>query len=225
MLRLFLLSLLGFVPSGLLSAPAPDMFTGRITVVDGDSLRVCGHEVRIFGIDAHEGRQSCQTQVGKSWPCGAEATRALQTVSGRQAGCQLRDIDRYDRLVATCTVDGTDLGAWMVAQGWALAYSQYSTRYVALERQAAAAAIDMHAGRFNRPSDWRRAQRARAAQVDAAAPSGCAIKGNISRSGSRIYHMPGQEHYARTRISPSKGERWFCSEAEARSAGWRRAKR
>ena len=50
------------------------------------------------------------------------------------------------------------------------------------------------------------------------------IKGNISGNG-RIYHMPGQYDYARTRINTGKGERWFCSEAEARAAGWRAAKR
>ncbi len=54
---------------------------------------------------------------------------------------------------------------------------------------------------------------------------GCKIKGNISlNSGERIYHVPGQEHYAKTRISVSKGERWFCSEVEARAAGWRKAR-
>lgn len=55
--------------------------------------------------------------------------------------------------------------------------------------------------------------------------SGCVIKGNRSGSGNRIYHMPGQADYDRTVISESKGERWFCSETEARAAGWRRAKR
>ena len=52
----------------------------------------------------------------------------------------------------------------------------------------------------------------------------CRIKGNISRYG-RIYHVPGGYYYDRTRIDPSKGERWFCSEAEARTAGWRRSRR
>ena len=52
----------------------------------------------------------------------------------------------------------------------------------------------------------------------------CAIKGNINASGEHIYHMPGQAYYDRTEITPSKGERWFCSEAEARAAGWRRSK-
>ena len=57
-----------------------------------------------------------------------------------------------------------------------------------------------------------------------AAPGDCVIKGNISSNG-QIYHLPGQENYADTRIDTSRGERWFCSEVEARAAGWRRARR
>jgi hypothetical protein len=56
--------------------------------------------------------------------------------------------------------------------------------------------------------------------------SDCDIKGNVSyNKGQRIYHMPGQEDYDETRISPNRGERWFCSEAEARAAGWKKATR
>lgn len=51
-------------------------------------------------------------------------------------------------------------------------------------------------------------------------PSGCLIKGNIGKNG-RIYHVPGSPSYAQTQIDESKGERWFCTEAEARTAGWR----
>ncbi len=53
----------------------------------------------------------------------------------------------------------------------------------------------------------------------------CVIKGNISDKGERIYHVPGDEFYSRTVITPSRGERWFCSEAEAVKAGWRKSKR
>lgn len=54
----------------------------------------------------------------------------------------------------------------------------------------------------------------------------CNIKGNISiNTGEHIYHVPGQEHYWETKISPQYGERWFCSEDEARAAGWRKARR
>ena len=53
----------------------------------------------------------------------------------------------------------------------------------------------------------------------------CRIKGNIStKTGERIYHVPGQRFYEQTRIDPGKGERWFCSEEDARRAGWRKSK-
>jgi len=56
--------------------------------------------------------------------------------------------------------------------------------------------------------------------------SGCDIKGNVSiDTGERIYHMPGQKFYDDTKISTEWGERWFCSEDDARKAGWRKSKR
>jgi hypothetical protein len=57
-------------------------------------------------------------------------------------------------------------------------------------------------------------------------PGACTIKGNISvNTGERIYHVPGGEYYDPTKINTDDGERWFCTEAEARAAGWRRSRR
>lgn len=54
----------------------------------------------------------------------------------------------------------------------------------------------------------------------------CEIEGNISlEGGERIYHVPGQDHHEETTIRTDYGERWFCTEAEARAAGWRRVRR
>lgn len=53
----------------------------------------------------------------------------------------------------------------------------------------------------------------------------CLIKGNVSRSGEKIYHTEGQANYARTVIDPEHGEAWFCTPAEAEAAGWRAALR
>lgn len=54
----------------------------------------------------------------------------------------------------------------------------------------------------------------------------CLVKGNVSmNSGMKLYHVPGMEDYVNTRIDPEKGERWFCTEQEALSAGWVRAPR
>ncbi len=54
--------------------------------------------------------------------------------------------------------------------------------------------------------------------------SGCDIKGNISYdTGEKIFHVPGQEFYYDTKINPDYGERWFCTEQEAISSGWRKS--
>ena len=119
----------------------------------------------------------------------------------------------------------------MVRHGWALAYRHYSTAYVADEDAAHVAGEGIWRGTFDAPWDWRRGQRQGAAQVQSqpqavsgATASQCVIKGNISSKGERIYHVPGGEYYDATRIDTSKGERWFCTEAEAVAAGWRRSK-
>ncbi|GEP06503.1 hypothetical protein [Methylobacterium oxalidis] len=85
------------------------------------------------------------------------------------------------------------------------------------------------AGTFQEPQEWRRAKREQgvATRPEAAAPrvsGGCQIKGNISRKGETVYHLPGTRDYERTRIDEAGGERMFCSEDEAKAAGWRPAR-
>ena len=206
------------------SASAHARIAGPATVTDGDSLRVSGSRIRLFGIDAPESQQTC-VAGGQRWRCGLSATRALRkAIAGRPVVCTERDRDRYGRIVAVCRVGGRDINAWMVSQGLALAYRKYSRAYVAQERAAKAARRGLWRGDFVAPWDWRRGQRL-AAAAPAARTGDCRIKGNISRSGKRIYHVPGAQYYDRTRIDTSKGERWFCSESQALAAGWRRAKR
>lgn len=51
----------------------------------------------------------------------------------------------------------------------------------------------------------------------------CEIKGNISSTNEKIYHLLGCGSYEKTVIDESAGERWFCSEQDAVAAGWRKA--
>lgn len=53
---------------------------------------------------------------------------------------------------------------------------------------------------------------------------GCMIKGNINSKGEKIYHCPLWRDYDKTVIDTANGERWFCTEEEARAAGWRKPK-
>ena len=199
--------------------------SGRARVIDGDTLDLGGARIRLHGIDAPESAQRCRAQ-GRFWACGREATRALaRLIRGKRVTCGERDRDRYGRIVAVCTAAGQDLNAWMAAGGWALAYRQYSRAYVAPERRARAARRGVWRGEFVPPWDWRRGKRLAGTQATALKANGrCNIKGNIGRSGTRIYHVPGGRYYDVTRIDTSRGERWFCTQGEARAAGWRRSR-
>lgn len=207
------------------AAFAQDVVSGPARVIDGDTIEIRGKRIRLHGIDAPESAQTCSDASGQSYSCGRAATQALAAGIGRaQVSCRARDRDRYGRLVAVCHVGGADLNAWMVRNGHAMAYRRYSPDYVRHENAARAARVGIWQGRFVAPWDWRRTHGAGNSRTPARR-EGCAIKGNVSSSGERVYHVPGQSHYGATRISEANGERWFCSEAEARTAGWRRARR
>lgn len=199
--------------------------TGRASVIDGDTLEIHGQRIRLSGVDAPEAGQPCFHANDKPWRCGQIAALALADRIGHApVSCRRTGTDPYGRMVAICRNGGEDLGEWMVAQGWAFAYRRYSDAYVADEDRARASGLGIWSSRLVKPWDWRQDQRVVQRNDANAGPGGCAIKGNINERGEKIYHVPGGRWHARTGIDESRGERWFCSEAEARTAGWRRAR-
>lgn len=215
----------------LLLAPpvlASDQITGPMRVIDGDTIEVAGQRLRLHGIDAPEHNQMCGGGGAPLWPCGSWATGEVRArYNGKAVDCEALETDRYGRTVARCFVNGEDMGSALVQSGLAFAYLKYSLDYVGDERDAAQFGRGLHAVGVQSPAAFRSVER-RIRQVwnASAAPKGCAIKGNISQTSHElIYHVPGQVWYADTRINTGKGERWFCSEDEARAAGWRRAQR
>lgn len=231
-LRAFLAFVAVGLPSSQLSA-APSTFAGVGRAQDGDSLMVGETEVRLYGIDAPEWGQVC-TRGGQPWDCGAVAAHELaKLVTGKHVSCIAFDTDQYRRTVAKCTADGVEVNRTMVALGYAVAYRHYSSAYVSAEEGAKANRHGLWAGTFELPSMFRREERAqpaersrRPARAEALpsyrqsqAPSaGCAIKGNRGSHGW-IYHLPGMPYYDRTHA-----EEWFCTEAQAQAAGYRRAR-
>lgn len=216
-LRSLIVLALVVLPLPLLAAD----LTGRARAVDGDTLEVAGQKVRLFGIDAPELDQLCD-RGGRRWACGAAARDALAGIVGRQRlACAVQDIDRYGRSVAVCSAGGEDVAALMVRQGMAIAYRRYSGRYANAEAAARAEGIGLWTSTYIQPEQYRAEGRA----PDPLPAGECRIKGNIGRSGSRIYHLPGQADYDATRINERAGERWFCTEADARAEGFRRAAR
>lgn len=223
--------LVGSLIIGALAVPAQaEMFAGTAEVKDGDSLVVDGRQVRLFGIDAPELVQTCQTD-GKEWSCGEEAKLNLKTlVEGKRVECSSNAVDIHGRHLSVCSIGDSSLNATMVEYGWAVAYRDYSSDYVANETRAKANRTGIWSSTFVAPSEFRhgpeiaaeiRQQRStpqRGQQAQQTKSYGCAIKGNRNRKGQWIYHLPGMPYYNVTRA-----EEMFCSEAEARAAGYRRA--
>jgi endonuclease YncB( thermonuclease family) len=126
---------------------------GRPRWVDGDSFFLGQTEVRMKGIDAPEGRQTC-TRDGREWRCGEDAKRALQRLAGNQPiSCEIHSTDQHGRRLATCyAASGANLNAGMVADGLAVAFGSYERE----EREAKAARRGLWGSEFERPQDWRR---------------------------------------------------------------------
>jgi endonuclease YncB( thermonuclease family) len=139
------------------SAERQPPIVGQAWTVDGDSLRMGGRSIRLDGLDAPEWDQSCLDANGKAWRCGRAATRALrERIRGQTVSCQPRATDRYGRTIAVCALaDGSDLNAWMVRQGWAIA-SGFSGVYAGEEAEAKAAKRGIWEGTFITPARGRR---------------------------------------------------------------------
>ena len=116
---------------------AEKRITGQIQVIDGDTFDVGGTRVRLFGIDAPEGDQTCTDARGQSLRCGAFVTTQVRDAyRGKRAICKQVDTDRYGRSVARCVVGNVDVGQNLVASGLAFAFAKYSRDYVAVEKTA-----------------------------------------------------------------------------------------
>jgi endonuclease YncB( thermonuclease family) len=219
-------------------------FRGVPRIVDGDTLVVEGFKIRLNGIDAPETDQLCLDQDGKHWACGITARdRLIAKVDGREVKCASSGNDQYGRVLAGCSVAGEDIQKWLVREGLALSFVNYSHLYDPDEAAAKKEKTGMWAGAFIAPWDWRHRNKLTEIKGAYAVPVGsqaellgsvsaaaapdpnCSIKGNVNREGERIYHEPGMRGYARTRMDKGNGERWFCSELEAEAAGWRKAMR
>jgi endonuclease YncB( thermonuclease family) len=131
------------------------------TITDGDTLKQGDVTYRLWGIDAPEAKQVCPD----GWPAGSLATSRLQALTaGRSVVCQEKDRDRYGRIVAICRASGEDLGAILVREGLAWAFTRFSVHYVDQQEEARIANRGVHAHDRQPAWEWRAQQRTKSGQ-------------------------------------------------------------
>jgi endonuclease YncB( thermonuclease family) len=138
-----------------IGAALADDFTGRASIIDGDTLEIRGARIRLGGIDAPESTQLCRSGDSLQYRCGAMSANDLDAfIATRSVNCMPFSLDRYGRTLATCSVDGVDLGEWLVRSGLALDWPQYSKgRYDAAQHDAEHVGRGIWKGSYVEP--WR----------------------------------------------------------------------
>jgi endonuclease YncB( thermonuclease family) len=109
------------------AAPNMTPFSGRVWVIDGDTLDVGRSRIRLFGIDAPELSQR-----------GGYKARAhmIRLAGGKRAEVVPTATDCYGRIVARVWLGDLDLSACMVRDGYAVAMSRWHSDYDGAEREA-----------------------------------------------------------------------------------------
>lgn len=207
-------------------------------VIDGDTIEisaiggpaiggVSGQKVRFIGIDTPE-TVDPRVPVACFGKEASDETKSL--LEGKSAILEkdISETDKYGRLLRYVFVDGLFVNDYLVRQGFAQVSTyppdiKYQDQFLAAQKEARDNNRGLWStcqGNINEPTQSTQPI------VSSQPPPGsnCLIKGNISSSGEKIYHLPGQQYYSKTQIDEFKDEHWFCTEEEALAAGWRKSK-
>lgn len=168
-----------------------------VGVSDGDTITVLRdgrdqYKIRLYGIDAPESGQ----------PHGKASKSNLGAlVFGKTVDVDPTDTDKYGRTVARISVDGTDVNAEQLRDGYAWLYRQYCdgpmcSQWAGLEAQAKASRVGLWSDKEPvAPWEWRHGGKASAPKSSGpilVAAGGGPYHGN-TKSG--VFHQPGCRNF------------------------------
>ncbi len=208
----------------------------RVTrVIDGDTIQIdTGDTVRYIGIDTPE-----TNHPRKGVECfGKEAklkNTALVLSQFVRLEKDISETDRYGRLLRYVFLESDSKSELFINEALARqGYARVATyppdiKYQDLFLEAEQAARQNKRGLWSKDTcNGQTTLQTHEVMTfpTVPAPTGnCKIKGNISyTTGEKIFHTSNCPDYSTTKINAAKGEKYFCSEAEALNAGWRKAK-
>ena len=195
-------------------------------VIDGDTIELTtGEKVRYIGINTPE---TVHPQMSSQCFGEESSSKNKELVEGQVVYLEkdVSETDKYGRLLRYVYLLSQDssqifINDYLVREGYARVSTfppdvKYQDVFLTSQKAAQQENLGL----------WTSCQSKNPNQSDSVhqtSSNGCDIKGNISSSGERIYHMPGQKYYDKTVINESEGEKWFCTEADAQKTGWRKS--
>lgn len=213
-----------------------------LTVIDGDTVTLGARTLRLAGIDAPEIGQVCD-ETGHLTTCGLDSAYALRKILAMERGtvsCVESPTASGD---AECRVGMLDIAENLLSQGMAVALPSAPPRYKDAEARARSVPLGIWKSTFVAPAEWRQGKRldSEAEAVKAAVRhtelpwrvSGvqvlpepithrdpCIVKGAVKAGNVRVFYVPLDSDYDSVDVDRASGGRMFCSDDEARSAGW-----
>ena len=139
--------------------------SGYAKIIDGDTIKINSKKIRLHGIDAPEKEQTCKKPyliIGifsftKSYSCGQVSTdKLIKKINNQIIKCKIKNVDRYNRLIGECYKRNENLNAWLVSNGYAVAYRKYSKKYIPDEKNAKNNNRGIWQGKFEMPWNFRR---------------------------------------------------------------------
>ena len=128
----------------------------KLTVTDGDTIRIGEERIRFSGIDAPEMKQTCIYQEIE-FNCGEFSKNLLiEKIADQEVSCIRESKDQYGRTLAECFVGKDSLSSYLVREGYAFAYRKYSDKFIADEEYAQSKGNGMWSMEFLFPWDYRK---------------------------------------------------------------------
>ncbi len=134
-------------------------FYGKVFVLDGDSIKVGKKEVRLFGLDAPEYKQSCFDAQNEEYACGQASRDFLSNLAnGKEANCIYAEKDKYDRFLSKCFIGEVSINEEIVKNGMGVIYNftESDEKMDALEIAAKKKKLGIWQGTFQLPKEYRK---------------------------------------------------------------------
>ena len=192
-----------------------------VAVIDGDTLDIAGQIVQLYGIDAPELGQRC-LHDGVWEKCGQNAAfelKKLIEIGFLPMVCRQPDPGDESDAARVCLIGHKDIGFVLLETGYVLTTPDARLGYKDTEGQARESHLGVWHSDFVHPLEWRKGKRLDG-EIEAENNS-CPIKAITKADGERVYLVPTDENYELIAVSQSNGDRYFCSDEEARVEGWR----